>query len=149
MDKYYEAKEVPANHKVSGHFTVRELACKCCGVVILADGFATELELLREAFGHPLKINSGSRCKAHNESVGGSTGSFHLTHNEKWKVNGTCAVDVGWSNWSVDLKRKFLRIAKENGWSIGKANSFCHIDKRTKYTNLDPVEYTYNGYAGV
>ena len=35
------------------------------------------LEPLRQHFGKPIKINSGFRCKALNEAVGGAKNSYH------------------------------------------------------------------------
>ena len=35
------------------------------------------LEPLRQHFGKPIKINSGFRCKALNETVGGAKNSYH------------------------------------------------------------------------
>ena len=146
---YHETVFRDGNDKLSQHFTVREIACKCCGLVALAPQFISELECLREEFGFPITLTSACRCPSHNESEGGRKGSFHLTDNPKYGVNGTCAVDIYWGNWSVYYKRKLLRIAKKQGWSLGKANSFCHVDKRVKYTNKPRVDFIYEGYTGV
>ena len=67
--------------RLSQHFTRREFACKgedCCGhsaPVNLQLVFA--LELLRAETEKPLVINSGFRCKTHNEVIGGAENSQH------------------------------------------------------------------------
>ena len=146
---YYEQVLRDGKDKLSQHFTVEELACKCCGLLRLAPYFISELESLRFALDFPLKITSGCRCPDHNTSEGGRKGSFHLTKNPKYGIDGACAVDVYWADWSASKKEVLLRIAEEHGWSIGKANTFCHLDKRDKYTNKPRVDFTYEGYTGV
>ena len=60
------------------------------------------LNKVREEFGEPIYVNSGYRCKALNEAVGGSKNSYHMTG---------LAVDIRWnprlfefmmSNWHFD-----------------------------------------------
>lgn len=66
------------------HFKEREFGCKCCGqlppsmranIVALVDNV---LDPAREEFGGPVVVNSGYRCVAHNQKVGGVQGSQHL-----------------------------------------------------------------------
>ena len=75
-------------------FSDKELACRHCGKLILAPGFAEKLKELRLEFGLPMTLSSCCRCSEHNRQEGGNAGSFHLTENIKWKVPGTCAIDV-------------------------------------------------------
>ena len=145
---YYEQILRRGEYKLSDHFTAKELACKCCGLIKLAPYFISELEALRFALDFPLTVTSGCRCPDHNTSVGGRRGSFHLTQNPKYRVDGSCAVDIYWENWSKTKRETLLRIANEQGWSIGKANTFCHLDKRVKYTNKPRVDFVYEGYTG-
>jgi uncharacterized protein YcbK (DUF882 family) len=53
----------------STHFTKAELACKCCGVAQMDEGFMRALEVLRMEYGNPLSIVSGYRCPKHNTAV--------------------------------------------------------------------------------
>ena len=46
------------------------------------------LNKVREEFGEPIYVNSGYRCKALNEAVGGSKNSYHMTG---------LAVDLRWN----------------------------------------------------
>ena len=65
-------------------FKDKEFACRCCGEL---HPFAREniealvrnvLDPVREKLGKPIQVNSGYRCKSHNEAVGGVKGSQHL-----------------------------------------------------------------------
>lgn len=61
------------------HFTLNEVRCLCgCGLMILQPELLTKLEALRIAYGHPILVNSWTRCKSHNEAVGGVANSYHL-----------------------------------------------------------------------
>jgi len=70
------------------YVSTEEYACKHCGRLpheirdtyvpyvyeILFDSFKE----IREAWGKPIKINSGYRCPEHNQSIGGELLSVHL-----------------------------------------------------------------------
>ena len=65
-------------------FKDKEFACRCCGEL---PPFAREniealvrnvLDPVREKLGKPIQVNSGYRCKSHNEAVGGVKGSQHM-----------------------------------------------------------------------
>ena len=66
-------------------FKEKEFACRCCGEL---PPFAREniealvrnnvLDPVREKLGKPIQVNSGYRCKEHNEAVGGVRNSQHL-----------------------------------------------------------------------
>jgi len=61
------------------HFSVQELACRCCGRLWIVPGLLDALEELRAVVGAPIIVLSGFRCPAHNSRVGGSSKSRHLT----------------------------------------------------------------------
>ena len=64
--------------KISNHFDSAEFACKCgCGFDTVSIELLDVLEDLRQVWDQPIKINSGCRCEKHNESVGGTPGSYH------------------------------------------------------------------------
>jgi len=77
------------------------------------------LEALRRHFGKPIHITSGCRCPAHNEAVGGSQGSQH----KKGR-----AADLYISGVSPDDVASF---AEDLGLSVGRYDSFTHIDSRS------------------
>jgi len=77
------------------------------------------LDLLRELVSEPLYITSSYRSKEHNESVGGSQRSQHLTGN---------AIDLSCNNGT--LRAKIVKHALELDLTCGVAKTFCHIDNR-------------------
>lgn len=122
-------------------FTDNELACRHCGKLELAPGFADKLKELRLDLGLPMIVTSCCRCPQHNGKVGGNPRSFHLTENKTHQTSGCCAVDIKRRNPEYD--RKLLACALRLGWSVGIAKSFFHFDRRTDYTVLKPALFTY------
>ena len=47
-------------------FSDKELACRHCGKLVLAPGFAEKLKELRLEFGLPMTLSSCCRCSEHN-----------------------------------------------------------------------------------
>ena len=117
-------------------FSDKELACRHCGKLVLAPGFAEKLKELRLEFGLPMTLSSCCRCSEHNRQEGGNAGSFHLTENIKWK-----AIDV--VRRGAEYDRKLLSTALKLGWSIGIAKAFIHLDRRSDYTDLKAALFTY------
>ena len=130
--------------KFSDHFTIKELACPCCQVIKLAPGFIESLESLRVYYDYPITVNSCCRCEEHNSSkeVSGHHRSLHMFNNEAHDCD-TCAIDIRRPNGL--MLHKLLTHALELGFSVGIANTFIHLDKRTEYTklNLEPRVFTY------
>lgn len=60
------------------YFKPQELACKCgCGK-LPALSFCQTLDHIRWAWGKPIYVTSGARCKEYNEMVGGAENSSHV-----------------------------------------------------------------------
>lgn len=60
-------------------FERSEFECKCgCGKADMDHDFMKKLVNLRLAVKNPVIINSGFRCRSHNETVGGAENSPHL-----------------------------------------------------------------------
>lgn len=88
------------------------------------------LEPLREAWGGPLFINSGYRCKELNEKVGGVETSLHCTGQ---------ASDVG-----VTDPYALAKLVKKMGLDfdqLGLYPSFCHISFKKDGENRNQVFY--------
>ena len=76
------------------------------------------LDIARDLYGHPMKINSGFRTIKHNKAVGGSPKSSHLL------------------GWAVDIhvpnsQRRFMMIEAllDAGFNrIGIGRTFIHVD---------------------
>lgn len=63
----------------SSFFVDSEFACGCgCGLTAISSDLAAMLNQARGLSGQPYQINSGRRCPAHNQAVGGSPTSSHL-----------------------------------------------------------------------
>lgn len=82
------------------YFTREELRCRCpCHIYNPSVDLTLKLNLVRQNYGRPMIINSCCRCPSHNERVGGSKTSSHLTTKGKKCV----AVDIKFPKSGVDL----------------------------------------------
>lgn len=72
--------ETPSHYECK-YFKDSEFACPCCGLNLQKDGIKKIADEIREHFGSPAIITSGTRCVKHNKEVGGVDGSFHTTGN--------------------------------------------------------------------
>jgi len=108
--------------KISNHFSRREFACKCkCGFDTVDAELISILEDVREHFGLPVRINSACRCKLHNNNVGGTKSSQHLTGK---------AADITVDDTPSDDVYNYLALAYPERYGIGRYNSFTHTDSR-------------------
>ncbi len=123
------------------HFSFKELRCPDTHVVKLADGFGDKLVALRKAFAHPMVVNSACRSSGYNSSIGGHYRSLHVYDHPAHPTGGCCAVDIAFPDGT--LKGDLLMAAWELGWSVGVAESFLHLDRRTDYTALPQTLFTY------
>jgi len=102
-----------------------EIACSCCGDVLMTSEALTALSFLdglRATFGEVMVVNSGYRCPRHNAAVGGARSSMHLRG---------MAFDIYWERWSEYKRRRFLAIAGSWGMrGIGQYPTFVHVDAR-------------------
>ncbi len=138
--------------KLSDHFRVSELACPLTGVIKTAtnyfgdggvkDNFIFDLEELRTVYDKPMIVNSCCRSLEHNNAVGGHVRSLHMFNNSAHGCD-TCAIDI--DRPDGDDLAALIEHALSLGWSVGLANTFIHLDQRTKYTKdkLKKRFYTY------
>jgi peptidoglycan hydrolase-like protein with peptidoglycan-binding domain len=63
------------------YFKDSEFKCPCCGLNLEKNGIKQIADEIREHFGRPAIITSGTRCVKHNREVGGVAGSYHTTGN--------------------------------------------------------------------
>jgi hypothetical protein len=83
------------------------------------------LDLLRRAWGAPVLVNSGWRCRTHNVQVGGSKSSRHTIG---------CAADIrvagpdprGASRWP-EFSALAARLCRLPGWEFRPYGSFIHV----------------------
>lgn len=69
------------SHYTCKYFKDSEFNCPCCGKNIMKNGIKQIADQIREHFGKPATITSGTRCTKHNKEVGGVAGSYHTTGN--------------------------------------------------------------------
>lgn len=107
-------------NKVSEHFNRKEFACQCgCGLDSIDSMTLEALEAIRVHFGKPITINSANRCVEHNAAVGGASKSQHLRSR---------ACDIVVKDVEHDTVADY---AESLGISVGRYNSFTHIDTRS------------------
>ena len=109
---------------VSRDFLRSEFACRCgCGFDTVDVQTIEIVQAVRDHFGVPFDINSGCRCPDHNRAVGGATNSQHL--------KGRAAdIDSSRSDVHPDKVADFI-IENYPSASVGRYNTFTHIDTRT------------------
>lgn len=126
--------DLPDDH-LTEHFTRAELACHDgCGL-IPGPKFLSHLELLRAAYGRPMRITSCARCATHNGVVAntGPNGPHVVTPDRA--LNGEGAVDVGvYGADAVDLIRIALQLNTWHGVGVYQDpdtplhQRFIHLD---------------------
>lgn len=72
-----QPQPTPGGYKCK-YFKDSEFACPCCGKNITKDNIKMIADQIREHFGRPAVITSGTRCEKHNREVGGVAGSYHV-----------------------------------------------------------------------
>jgi len=106
-------------------FTSNDGAEFTCEVKINLKELALNLQVLRDALGLPIHINSGYRSPSYNREVGGAKNSQHLLGK---------AGDITVKGYNpFDIKSKIEGLIKQgkmkNG-GIGLYNTFVHYDVR-------------------
>jgi uncharacterized protein YcbK (DUF882 family) len=105
---------------ISVHFDRDEFACSCgCGFDTVDTLLLEALESIRNEFEKPIKVTSGCRCMAHNRDIGGALNSQH----KKGR-----AADIKVSSVLPSVVADF---AEDLGMSVGRYNTFTHIDSRS------------------
>lgn len=108
------------NIQVAPNFNLREFECKDGShQVVLHRLLLERLQVLRDALGRPVIINSGYRNINHNAEVGGSPNSYHLKG---------MAADIRVPDLSPNDVADAARAAGFNGVIV--YNTFVHVDIR-------------------
>lgn len=111
--------------KIGRWFDKEEFACKCgCGEEFEMDpNLITVLDQIRTDIGNAMRITSGYRCAAHNESVGSTERSQH----RKGKA-ADIQFDFHKPKQIADWAEKIL----DGKGGLGRYATFTHIDTRKK-----------------
>ena len=121
--KFYSLKNGDKN--ITKNFALHEFACKDGNPLLVIDEefIITKLQMIRDHFGKPIRINSGYRTLSHNSkpSVGGSKNSLHLRGR---------AFDIYVKGVSQNEVAKYAVSIGIPG--VIRYNGFVHIDSRCK-----------------
>jgi zinc D-Ala-D-Ala carboxypeptidase len=109
------------------YFTEAEFACRHCGKCEMDQAFVDRLNRLREAYGAPLRVSSGYRCKDHPVEARKASTGMHTTGK---------AVDFAVERGAA---YRLLMLAMEMGFTgIGVQQKgtgrFLHLDDREEPT---------------
>ena len=104
-----------------------EFKCRCqrksCHFTLIAPSLIHSYFLLRDICGHGLNINSGYRCQAHNEDVGGIDESSHTTGH---------AIDIDTSRLAKDAKQRLIVLAERYFDFVKVYKNFIHCHNEAK-----------------
>jgi len=107
--------------QITKNFTAEEIECPCCHGMVFEQTMIDRAQILRTLMNIPFYVNSGYRCRFHNEAIGGSKDSQHLTGR---------ALDIKSIGWTGRQKWQFVHEAMKLGMSVGIYKDFFHVDLR-------------------
>jgi uncharacterized protein YcbK (DUF882 family) len=103
---------------ISRNFNKSEVSCPDCRLFIENLDHISRRQLMRDIYGKPMRVTSSTRCRKHNEEVGGKDTSSHL----KGVADDISASDGG----EIFL---LVKAAMDAGFKrIGIAKTFVHVD---------------------
>ena len=106
---------------MSKFFQLSEFQCPCCGENKTSQALIDKLDEIREAYGKPMVVTSGYRCKKHNAEVGGVWPSDH-TDGEAADI--ACTRDGD--------RFRLIKIGLDKGLKrIGVHRAFVHLSIST------------------
>lgn len=109
------------------YFKLDDFRCSCCGVNKFNIANIAILDNLRVLYGKPMIVNSGYRCKKHNEEEGGNPNSEHPEGD---------GVDIKVEN-SVDRFELVFNAVNIGIKRIGIGKMFVHLGfSKTKLQNV-------------
>ncbi len=99
------------------NFSREEFACNCCGVNEIKDELIDRLQIVREMYGKPMRINSGHRCQKANRAAGSRSTSSHVIGE---------AADIGCT--SSRERDKLVGYLRTQFQRMGIHKQFIHVD---------------------
>ena len=100
------------------NFTREEFSCNCgCNANDIKDELVDRLQVVRQLFDKPMKINSGHRCKKSNGNAGSGDTSSHLIGE---------ASDI--SCVSSKDRYELIGLLRKQFNRIGVHKEFIHVD---------------------
>jgi len=114
------------------HFTKEEFSCKCgCGANEVKTDLINRLEIVRQMYGKPMRINSGHRCEQANRAAGSRSSSSHVIGE---------AADIGCTN-SKD-RDELVGYLRTQFQRMGIHKLFIHVDI-SEIKKASPVMWVY------
>ena len=114
----YDMKGNKKIMQLSKHFSKKEFDCQCgCGTGTINTILVQKLELVRQEYEKPMRINSGIRCLEHNRKIGSKDTSSHIK---------CVAADVGRTDMST--RHELLQILLKYFKRVGVHKKFIHVD---------------------
>lgn len=113
--------------QVTEHFNVEtdNMRCPCCGEIKISMTFIRKIQILRYHLAIPFYLDKEGggfyRCEKYNKSISGASESQHMSGR---------AIDISVIGWSGVTKWKCLRLAMLLDLSIGKYQTYFHLDSR-------------------
>lgn len=111
--------------KYSKHFSLQEFSCHCtrqtCVSQTISPSLLQKLENVRTAYGRPIQVTSGYRCKEHQAALA-AAGMETATHSQH--CFGMAADIKGEDMDALDV------ACSQEFMAIGRAKSFIHVDLR-------------------
>lgn len=103
------------------NFDKSEFKCHCCDLNLVKYKLVTVLQAIRDHFGEPIIVLSGTRCPKHNKEVGGAKNSQHMLGN---------AADIHMKRVSPKDIATFAKTLMPGWGGIKAYPTFTHIDIR-------------------
>ncbi len=122
FNKLKQNKEVSSGSYKCKYFDDSDFKCPCCGLNLQQDEIKQIADEIRDHFGRPTIITSGTRCEKHNKEVGGASNSRHLIGK---------AIDVYVTGINGQDLLKYCKILVENKkarYTYYISGNACHID---------------------
>ena len=124
--------------QITANFQWQELSCPCCNKIKILPGLFKHmqaLERLRLEVGFPIIVNSGYRCKYHNNAVGGMPRSWHRLFATDIRPMST-SLEEGTDTLLIHERLVEINECAESfGFKgIGQYETFIHLDMRPVLT---------------
>ena len=128
------------NFNITEHFKYTEMACPCCGELLLITELfegVDSIEEMRQDLGFPMVTNSGHRCKSRNKEVAGEEKSMHLLFAWDGKPEHIPGEpDAIWEAKLLSMWHWFEKRFPDSA-GIGIYNSWVHFDPRRQKARWD------------
>ena len=120
---------------IGGKLNISDLACPCCGKIIIVPSFVNAVLDLLSGWPWPWQINSWTRCEKHNSELAGSSKtSAHLDG---------IGVDIGTIMTKLDEFYDLAREKKFRGIILYRESCFLHLDHKPRNYHKK-IELPYN-----